>query len=136
MGIRMLHHRTAPARTTAAADAATAAPLSSSPLVPALAADASTARIPTGPATTVRTTVAGLGRRLTGHVTRPGLARAYRHWSELGRSYLALLLTLVPRSRPQRTITVFAVTLTERPDGSARPRPGRDEQKPEPGATP
>ncbi|MFF3463016.1 hypothetical protein ACWCQN_10130 [Streptomyces sp. NPDC001984] len=135
MGIRMLHHRTAQARTTAPADTA-AAPSLSSPLVPALAADASTARIPTDPATTVRTTMAGLGRRLTGHVTRPGLARAYRHWAELGRSYLALLLTLVPRSRPQRTITVFTVTLTERPDGSARPRPGRYGQGPGPGATP
>lgn len=134
MGIRMLHHRTAQARPTAPADPG-AAPSLSSPLVPALAADASTARIPTDPATRVRTTLAGLGRRHIGHVTRPGLSRACRHWAELGRSYLALLLTLVPHTRPQRTVTVFTVTLTERPDGSAGHR-RRDRWKPEPGATP
>ncbi|MFB7498072.1 hypothetical protein ACFC09_25890 [Streptomyces sp. NPDC056161] len=136
MGIRMLHRRTAQARIMARADAAVA-PSPQSPPVPALAADASTARIPTAPATTVRNAVSDLGRRLGGHASRPDPARRWRHWNELARSYLALLLTLLPRPRPRpsRTITVFVATLTERPSGSAAHRPHRDRPEPGPDAT-
>lgn len=137
MGIRMLHRRTAQAWITARADTATA-PSLPPPQVPALAADASTARIPTAPATTARKAVAGIGRRLGGHTPRRDPTPRWRHRTELARSYLALLLTLLPRPRPPRTITVFVATVTERRAGSAPPRPLRDRQGPEPGpdATP
>ncbi|MFE7977587.1 hypothetical protein [Streptomyces shenzhenensis] len=135
MGIRMLHRRTAQAWITARADTA-AAPSMPPPQVPALAADASTARIPTAPATTVRKAVTDLGRRLGGHTPRPDPTPRWHHWTELARSYLALFLTLLPRPRPPRTITVFVATVTERPAGSAPPRPLRNRREPGPDATP
>ncbi|MFJ8789613.1 hypothetical protein [Streptomyces sp. NPDC102462] len=139
MGIRMLHRRTAQAWITARADTATA-PSLPPPQVPALAADASTARIPTAPATTARKAVTDIGRRLGGHTPRRDPTPRWRHRTELARSYLALLLTLLPRPRPRppRTITVFVATVTERRAGSAPPRPLRDRQGPEsgPDATP
>jgi hypothetical protein len=135
MGIRMLHRRTAQARITARADAATAPSPSSSP-VPALAADASTARIPIAPATKVRRAVKDFGRRLGTHACRPDPAQRWHHWSELARSYCALLLSLLPRPRPARTITVFVATATKRPSASAPSRALRDRPEPGPGATP
>lgn len=107
MGIRMLNRRTAPA------------PL---PPAPALAAGASTARIPAGPATALRRTAAGLGRRL-GLPDRQDLrarvlvrsreraAAVRRLWADMAAGYLALALTLLPRTRPAQTLTVFTVTL-------------------------
>ncbi|MFI5682694.1 hypothetical protein [Streptomyces sp. NPDC051636] len=134
MGIRTLHSRTAHAWPTAQAGA-DAAPGTPPPPVPAFAAGASTARIPTAPATVVRRTAADLGRRLTGRLSRAGKATVWRSWADLGRGYLALLSARLPRTRPAHTMTVFVATLTERPTGSAGHRPLRDRWKPGPGAT-
>ncbi|MDQ0990299.1 hypothetical protein [Streptomyces sp. V3I7] len=124
MGIRMLHRRTAHPWTTAWADAA-AAPSMRPPLVLALAADASTARIPTDLAAVMRTAVTDLRRRFRRRLRRPGPAAAWRQWADLLRGYLALLLTLLPRPRPSRTVTVFVATLTERPGSAAQRRARR-----------
>ncbi|MEW2619697.1 hypothetical protein [Streptomyces sp. NPDC048106] len=120
MGIRMLHRRTPEAVTRVWADTASAQALPASP-VPALAADASTARIPADPATTVRRAARNLRRRLTdraaltGTAVRAGRAPDWHQWSDLARGYLALALTLVPRSRPRPTLTVFVASPTEHP---------------------
>lgn len=132
MGIRMLHRRTARARTQAqAADLAAAA--TPRPPVPAFAAGASTARIPADLAMAVRHTAADLRRRLTfrddtdvdpreqarnprGPAVTPHDTPVWRLWADLGRGYLALVLTRLPRSRPVHTVTVFMATP---PDGSA-----------------
>ncbi|MGW7379737.1 hypothetical protein [Streptomyces sp. NPDC054794] len=137
MGIRMLHRRPAQARTTAQANAA-AVPALPPVRLPALAADASTARIPTDPATVLRRAAAALRRRLTARAAGVDLAHLWRQWADLVRGYLALLLTLLPRTRPPRTITVFVATLTERPDGRAPRDPRRPERQRQPGpdATP
>ncbi|MEU6572911.1 hypothetical protein [Streptomyces sp. NPDC046805] len=147
MGIRMLHRRTAQARTTARA-AAAAGPVPRPPLVLALAADASTARIHTDLATTVRTAMTDLGRRLTHHLSRlsrAGLAAACHRGADLVRGYLALLLAALPSPRPPRTITVFVATVIEPPAGSTPHRPRREQrdqrhrrhrQEPGPDATP
>ncbi|MEV5728776.1 hypothetical protein AB0N50_23600 [Streptomyces pharetrae] len=131
MGIRMLNHRLA------------APPLRS---VPALSADASTARVLAGPATVLRHTAVDLRHRIgrrTPSVVRlyDGTVEAWRPWAELARGYLALLLALMPRHRPAYTVTVFTATvpaLSEPPNGSAagprRPRRGR--RTPKPDATP
>ncbi|GAA3138865.1 hypothetical protein GCM10010521_26560 [Streptomyces rameus] len=128
MGIRMLHRRTPEAvigvwAVTASAPALPAAP------VPALAADASTARVPSEPAMTVRNVTKSLRRRLAGH---PDRVPDWRQWADLARGYLALTLTLVPRSRPRPTLTVFVASLTERPaaPGPHRP-PQRDPRDPQ-----
>ncbi|WP_217544402.1 hypothetical protein [Streptomyces sp. GbtcB6] len=125
MGIRMVHRRTPQSRPPAKARSASAsAQVTASPSAPALAAGASTARIPTDLAITVRRTVTRLRRRLR---ARPDL----RQWLDLARSYLALFLTALPGPRRPRTMTVFVASLTERPtDSAARRRP------PEPDATP
>ncbi|MEU6178035.1 hypothetical protein [Streptomyces coeruleorubidus] len=69
-----------------------------------------------------------------GSADRPG--RACRPWTDLARSYLTLVLTLLPRPRPAHTtITVYIATtepLSERPAGSA-PRHRRDQDRPGPG---
>ncbi|MFJ3301660.1 hypothetical protein ACIPSA_00810 [Streptomyces sp. NPDC086549] len=135
MGIRMLHRRTAQARTTAQADTA-AAPSMPPSRIPALAADASTARIPTDLTTAVRKAAANLRRRLTTRAFGADRALAWRHWADLGRGYLALLLTLLPRPRPPRRMTVFVAPLTERPYGSAPHGLGRERQEPGPDARP
>ncbi|MEU6377933.1 hypothetical protein [Streptomyces sp. NPDC046909] len=136
MGIRTLHRQTAPAQATT--DATTSTP---PPSVPPFAATASTARIPTDHlatltdatalATALRTRTTGLRHRLTRRNWRLALDQA--------RSYLALLLTVLPRSRQIRTVTVFmatatatAGTVTDRLDGSA---PGQG-PAPEPDAAP
>lgn len=131
----MQHRRTPEARDgiPARADTASAQATPASP-VPPFAADASTARIPADLATTVRRTVADLRRRLAARTRR---APDWRAWPDLARGYLALLLTLIPRTRPRRTLTVFEVTLAERPYGPAPHRPPhRDRPEPRPGATP
>ncbi|MFF4844543.1 hypothetical protein [Streptomyces collinus] len=128
MGIRTLHRLTAegpPARVHSTS--APAAPVSP---VPALAAGASTARIPADPAATLRRAVADLRRRPAAG-TR--LAPVWRARADLARAYLALLLTLVPRARPRRTLTVFVATLSEPPTGPGGRRPAHRDR---PGAGP
>ncbi|WP_405993985.1 hypothetical protein [Streptomyces sp. NBC_00986] len=129
MGIRTLHRRTAQAQAAGAAAAQGAL----RPPVPAFAAGASTARIPADLAMAVRHTAAGLRRRLTfrddtavdpreqarhpqGPATTPTGTAVWRLWAELGRSYLDLVLTRIPRSPSAHTMTVFIATP---PDGSA-----------------
>jgi hypothetical protein len=137
MGIRLLHHRTAPAQ--ASADGPACLPL---PPVPAFALGASTARIPATVATALRHTAADLRRRLVRRdrtAVRTSETPAWLLWAGLARGYLALALTLLPRSRPGHTVTVFIAApapVSARPDGSAphRRRPGP--QGPEPDATP
>ncbi|MES9522136.1 hypothetical protein [Streptomyces capoamus] len=127
MGIRMLHRRTPEAPTGAWADTVSAQAVPVAP-VPALAADASTARIPADLATTVRQATRRLRRGLAG---RPAATPDWRQWTDLARGYLALVLSLIPRSRPRPTLTVFVASLTERPApaGSYRP-PHRSAQAP------
>ncbi|MET7691469.1 hypothetical protein ABZT06_26395 [Streptomyces sp. NPDC005483] len=139
MGIRMLHRRTAPAQ--AYADQA---PLSAQRPVPAHAAAASTARIPFDLARLLRRARAkAVSPRIPDRLTTPlrPAATDLRHrvarrdrdavereepssrrlWAELALSYLALALTLLPRSRPMPTMTVF---IAEQAAGD-RPLPGR-----------
>ncbi|WBO66976.1 hypothetical protein [Streptomyces camelliae] len=114
MGIRMLHRRTPDADTRAWADITSArATMPASP-VPALAARASTARIPADLAETVRTAATGLRRGLAGLTARSDHAPDWRQWADLARGYLALALSLIPRSRPRQTLTVFVASLSER----------------------
>ncbi|MYS88193.1 MULTISPECIES: hypothetical protein [Streptomyces] len=76
-------------------------------------------------------------------VRHPGGAdragRTGRPWADLARSYLTLVLTLLPRPRPAHTtITVYITTtepLSERPTGSA-PRHRRGQDRPGPGPEP
>ncbi|OIK25695.1 hypothetical protein VT52_020830 [Streptomyces malaysiense] len=113
----MLHRRTPETVTRVRADTASAQALPASP-VPALAADASTARIPADPATSVRRAARNVRRGLKDRTARTGAAgRApdWRQWADLARGYLALTLALVPRSRPRPTLTVFVAPLAERP---------------------
>ncbi|MEV3909518.1 MULTISPECIES: hypothetical protein [Streptomyces] len=145
MGIRMLHRRTASAQ--AYADQA---PFSAQRPVPAHAAAASTARIPFDLATLLRRVPARFTSTLRHAATelRHRVARrdrcavddveeepsGHRLWAELALSYLALALTLLPRSRPMPTMTVFmatADTVSER--AGVRPLPRH--RTPGPGAT-
>ena len=119
MGIRMLHRRAAPPRSGADGPRPEA-----SCSVPVFAAAASTARFPTPFTTVLRSAVTGrqwLPGRADG--ARAGLpALPWRLWAELARSYVALALTLLPRPRPVRTVTVFVAAgemLSVRPYGSA-----------------
>ncbi|MFF9119645.1 hypothetical protein ACF09Y_29415 [Streptomyces massasporeus] len=92
---------------------------------------------------------------VTGHVAaeaRPPCApeppgKPSRPWPRLARDYLALVLTLFPRTRPRpahTTITVYITTtdsvlsvLSERPGGSAPSRrQGQERRGPEPDAAP
>lgn len=143
MGIRMLHRRTPEAAPRVWADTASVQALPASP-VPALAADASTARIPADLATTVRRAADRLRRGFAGLTARAGHVPDWRAWMDLARGYLDLALTLTPRSRrPRHTVTVFVASLTERPAAPGSPRPGhrrppQSQSRPEPGpdATP
>lgn len=123
MGIRMVHRRTPQSRPPAKARSA-AAQATTDSSGPAVAADASSARIPSDLTVAVRRAVTRLRWRLR---ARPGL----RQWLDLARSYLALLLTALPGPRRPRTMTVFVASLTERPKGSAARR-----RPPAPDATP
>ncbi|MFH8341112.1 hypothetical protein [Streptomyces sp. AM6-12] len=129
MGIRMLHRRTPEAVSRVWADTASAQALPASP-VPALAADASTARIPADPATALRRAARNARRGLrdraarTGTAALAGRAPDWRQWADLARGYLALTLTLVPKSRPRPTLTVFVAPLAERPAGRNPRDPG------------
>lgn len=124
MGIRMLNHRPAVSQTTVGA--APAAPL---PPVPALAAGASTARVPTDLAAPLRRTASGLRRRLAPREPLP-----WRLWADLTRGYVALFLARLPRPGPVRTVTVFvaAPPAADRPSGppQRRPRPDRPPRHP------
>jgi hypothetical protein len=153
MGIRMLHGRAVPGRTQAPAHADRAP--SVRPPVPAHAAAASTARIPFDLVTLVRrararavrpripvrltTTLRHAATELRHRVTRRERdavgqeePSGHRLWAELALSYLALALTLLPRSRPMPTMTVFiaaADVVSERagdrtPHGRRTPGPG------------
>ncbi|MEU9557744.1 hypothetical protein [Streptomyces fumanus] len=116
MGIRMLHHRTSPAR------ASTAGPARLPPgPVPAVAPDAGTGRVPTTVTTTVTTalrrTTAGLRRTLTrrdrvrrsGPTATPPPETPVRHlWAGLTRGCLALAHHLLPHTPPTRTSTAPA----------------------------
>ncbi|MFE9921456.1 hypothetical protein ACFYQA_07705 [Streptomyces sp. NPDC005774] len=138
MGIRMLHRRAAFPR--AAAEGPTPEALSP---VPVFAADASTARTPVPLAlpfaVTLRRATADLGRHIAVGPWHPGLCEGpglpgpgagkpleWRLWAELARGCLTLALTLLPRPRPVRTVTVFVAageTLSVRPYGSAAAYP-------------
>ncbi|MCX5260168.1 hypothetical protein OOK27_39540 [Streptomyces canus] len=154
MGIRMLHRRTAPAQ-------AYAAPFSAQRPVPAHAAAASTARIPFDLATLLRrararaagpriparytTTLRHAATELRHRVTRRDrdAVDAVEHeepsgcrlWAELALSYLALALTLLPRSRPMPTMTVFMATTADTVSERAGRRPLPRHRTPGPGAT-
>ncbi|CAL9412667.1 hypothetical protein ACIRP5_14775 [Streptomyces sp. NPDC101221] len=120
MGIRMLHHRTTPAR--ARTDGPARVPLLP---VPVFAPGASTGRTPATLRTVLHRTSKDLRRRLAPRA--PGAAvphrtPAWRLWADLARGYLALALTLLPRPRPARTVTVFVAStdpLGARPGGPA-----------------
>lgn len=123
MGIRMLHHRTTPAR--ASTDGPARVPL---PPVPVVAPGASTGRIPTTLATALRRTAADLRRRLVHRAPTAATPRetpAWRLWADLTRGYLALALTLLPRSRPAQTFTVFVATADTLSAGSGGSAPYR-----------
>jgi hypothetical protein len=136
MGIRMLHHRTTPARASTDRPARVLLP------VPVFAPGASTGRIPTTLATALRRTTADLRRRIVHRdptAATPRETPAWHLWTDLARGYLTLALTLLPRSRPAHTFTVFvatADTLSARPGGPApcRRLPGFREAGPD--ATP
>ncbi len=81
------------------------------------------------------------GERAAPHRPGPGTEQPpWRLWAELARAYLTLVLTLLPRPRPVRTVTVFVAaseTLSVRPYGpaAAYPRP-QGAPWPGPDATP
>ncbi|MFJ3333617.1 hypothetical protein [Streptomyces sp. NPDC086766] len=140
MGIRMLNHRPTVSRADGGAD-----PAAPPEPVPALAADASTARIPTDLAATLRRAATALRRRLTPREPGPGGTAPWRLWADVARGYLALVLARLPR-RPRlartprrssrRGLTVFVVPATpvsDGPDGPPAHRPRRDRQDPRPG---
>ncbi|MEU3896991.1 hypothetical protein [Streptomyces sp. NPDC029519] len=137
MGIRMLHHRTTPGR--ASTDRPARVPLLP---VPVFAPGASTGRTPTTLTMALRRTTADLRRGLLHRdqaAATPRETPAWRLWADLARGYLALALTLLPRTRPAHTFTVFVAstdTLRARPGGPVpyRRLPGR--RGPGPDATP
>ncbi|MFF7646578.1 hypothetical protein [Streptomyces canus] len=140
MGIRMLHRRAAPGRTQAPVYAGKGP--SVRPPVPARAAAASTARIPFDLARLLRgARVRAAGPRIPIRVGRSLRHRVVRRdrdsvglWAELALSYLALALTLLPRSRPMPTMTVFIATAGDTlSEPEAERFPGR--RRPGPGAT-
>ncbi|WP_328656946.1 hypothetical protein [Streptomyces sp. NBC_00334] len=120
MGIRMLHHRTVPAR--ASTDGPARLPLLA---VPVFAPGASTGRIPSTLGTVLRRTATDVRRRLVRRAptsTAPHQTPAWRLWADLARGYLALVLSLLPRPRPTHNFTVFvatADTFRARPGGPA-----------------
>ncbi|CAM5637444.1 hypothetical protein [Streptomyces canus] len=133
MGIRMLHRRTAPAQ--AYADPA---PFFAQRPVPAHAAAASTARIPFDLAALLRHAAAELRHRVTRNdrdVVEQEEPSGPRLWAELALSYLALALTLLPRSRPMPTMTVFMATTADTVSERAGGRPLPRHRTPGPGAT-
>ncbi|GGV16077.1 hypothetical protein [Streptomyces griseoflavus] len=116
MGIRMLHRTAAPPR-----DGADGRGPEAFPPVPVFAAAASTARVPATLATVLRNATAVLGRR-RGHRTTTGEQPPWRLWAELARARLTLVVSLLPRPRPVRTVTVFVAaseTLSVRQYGPA-----------------
>lgn len=120
MGIRMLHHRTTPAR--ARTDGPARVPLLP---VPVFAPGASTGRTPATLTTVLHRTAKVLRGRLVPRATGtavPHETPAWHLWADLARGYLALALTLLPRPHPARTFTVFVAStdpLGTRPGGPA-----------------
>ncbi|MER7484615.1 hypothetical protein ABTY20_01455 [Streptomyces sp. NPDC126497] len=123
MGIRMLHRRAAPPRPGGP---------TVFPSVPVFAAAASTARTPATLTTALRNATADLGRRIgdgrrrTGRTPTTGSPVGeqppWRLWAELAHAHLTLVLTLLSRPRPVRTVTVFVAAgdpLSAHPYGSA-----------------
>ncbi|MEV7285834.1 hypothetical protein AB0O01_14910 [Streptomyces sp. NPDC093252] len=116
MGIRRLHRRPAPV-----------APL---PPVPVVAADASTARLAPGPAEALRHRVTALRRRCAPRrapvTALPGTdPPVWRLWGDLTRGYMAMFLTLLPRTRRShrpRTLTVFTAPALTAPPRPPHPR--------------
>ncbi|WP_282549829.1 hypothetical protein [Streptomyces rochei] len=111
--------------------------------VPVFAPGASTGRTPTPLATALRRTATGIRRAVARRAPAAATPRetpAWHLWADLARGYLALALTLLPRTRPAHTFTVFVAstdTLSARPAGPAPHRrlpPGR--RGPGPDATP
>ncbi|MGW7281224.1 hypothetical protein ACWGIV_23575 [Streptomyces sp. NPDC054844] len=98
------------------------------PPVPVVAPGASTGRIPTTLAAALRRTAADLRRRLV-HRDPPAAAPretpAWRLWADLTRGYLALALTLLPRSPTAQTVTVFVATADTLSAGSGGSSPHR-----------
>lgn len=138
MGVRMLHHRPAPARP------GVGGPVRGRlPQVPALALGASTARAPATLAPAVCRARHGLGR---GSAHRkpaapggaPGKTPAWRLWAAPAHGWLAPALTLLPRPRPDRTTTTPFIATADpvgaRPAGPSGTDagPGRDERPPHP----
>ncbi|GAA4601020.1 hypothetical protein GCM10023177_56750 [Streptomyces violaceoruber] len=120
MGIRMLHHRTTPAR--ARTDGPARVPLLP---VPVCAPGASTGRIPATVTTVLHRTATDLRRRLVHRApatAAPQGTPAWQLWADLARGYLALALALLLRPRPAHTFTVFVAptdTPGTRPGGPA-----------------
>ncbi|MFE9168505.1 hypothetical protein [Streptomyces kebangsaanensis] len=139
MGIRMLNRRPAVIRADVGEDSA-----EPPPPVPLFVADASTARVPTGPTTTLRRAARDLGRRLTRGGPARGETSPWCLWADVARGYLALLLARLPRPGPARHVTVFVATpapapVSDRSEGPPPHRPRQDRghrQDPEPDATP
>ncbi|MFG2317762.1 hypothetical protein [Streptomyces tendae] len=106
MGIRMLHHRTTPAR--ARTDGPARVPLLP---VPVFARGASTGRAPVALAKLPRYAAARLRRRygdLESGAAKPCRAPGGgRPWVDLLQGYLALVGSSLPRLRPPRVLTVF-----------------------------
>lgn len=137
MGIRMLHHRTTPAR------ASTDEPARMQLLpVPVLAPGASTGRVPATLATALRRTAADLRRGLAHRDPAAAPVRgtpARRLWADLARGCLAPALALLPRPHSAHTFTVYvatADTLGARPGGPAPYRRLPGLRGPDPDATP
>ncbi|MFJ6073368.1 hypothetical protein ACIQFU_21400 [Streptomyces sp. NPDC093065] len=85
--------------------------------VPVFAPGASTGRTPTTLTTALHRTAKGLRRRLAHRralaastARAPHETPAWQVWADLARGYLALALTLLPRTRPARTFTVFVAS--------------------------
>ncbi|MBV2357635.1 hypothetical protein KUM39_25265 [Streptomyces sp. J2-1] len=119
MGIRLLNRRPAePRHAVPLWIVPTPEPARPQTPVPAVAGNASTARIPSDLGQHLRKK---LRKHLTAHTRH---VPDWRAWPDLARGYAALLLNVMPRHRrgPRRTLTVFVARVTEPPTGRS-PRP-------------
>lgn len=98
-----------------------------------------TAPLPTDRALPPRGLRAALGRgtfrRRGGNAVGHRVLPAWQLWADLGCGYLALALTLLPRSHPLPALTV-STAVTERPTGAAPRRPHPPSGQPGPDDTP
>ncbi|KOG32068.1 hypothetical protein [Streptomyces resistomycificus] len=129
---------TASARARARATVTAPADLAAALRRGATATATGAARGPAGLATAVRQAAAGTRRRFERRdreaVRQEREAPGWGLWAELGRGYLALALTLLPRTRRLPTFTVFTAVSEWPTDAPRHPRPNR--RGPEPDATP